>query len=69
LPSKKRQNTRKGAQERPPKGRFDALLGNSLRTFALILVNFAVAFTLQVANFAVFVSKNRNLSSEHLRGK
>jgi hypothetical protein len=31
-------------------------------------VNFTVTLTLQMANFTVFVSKNRNHPSEHSRG-
>jgi hypothetical protein len=45
--------------------RVDAKFSANLRSYS---VNFTVTLAPEKANFKVFVSKNRNLRSEHLRG-
>jgi hypothetical protein len=49
-------------------GLLDRSFGKFSVNLCSYLVNFTVPRTLQMANFTVFASKNRNLPSEHLRG-
>jgi hypothetical protein len=49
-------------------GLLDRSFGKFSGNLSSYWVNFTVPRTLQMANFKVFASKNRNLRSEHLRG-
>jgi hypothetical protein len=61
------QTTGKTAQN-TCRGPFERAYGKFSTNSPSFLVNFKVPLALRMANFKVFVSKNRNLPCEHLRG-